>query len=365
MACQYKRLFRTHFHWHWPMNMIKVLWYRFQQCLVTCTILLVEGSSETSIFKPLSNTFSESLISELQKLWGSCFFHKCSKFNLDFKNSDEISENIFCFWDNCIWIGIFKLSLLSTGYISSVANVLTSSPKIWRGNKRKFFEHNFLASDKSILSRCCNPDFNSFWARLPYWLSKNPLKPDFLDIYLTTFSCIIKLSLLKTRYFSLAANVLTSSVKIWRLNKRGFYEHNFVASDEWIWWRCCDANFNSVWARLPYCLSKHPLKQEILDIYLTTFSASVISKIQNLSGYYFHSKCLKFNQDFKNAPKNWEKDFCFSHNCIWIGINKLSLGRRRYFSSPASILTSSPKILHVNKRDFFQVNWLGSDWWIS
>ena len=34
---------------------------------------------------------------------------------------------------------------------------------------------------------CCRSDFNSVSARLPCYLSKGPLKRDFLDIYLTTF----------------------------------------------------------------------------------------------------------------------------------------------------------------------------------
>ena len=104
--------------------------------------------------------------------------------------------------------------------------------------------------------------------------------------------------------------------------------------------------------RLPYCLSKHPLKRDFLDIYLTTFLESVTSKIQNLWGSSFYSKCLKFNLDFKNAAKNWEKVFCFWDNCIWIGIVKFSLLRTGHFSSAANVLTSSRKIWHVNKRDF-------------
>ena len=128
--------------------------------------------------------------------------------------------------------------------------------------------------------------------------------------------------------------------------------------------KCCDADSNSAWARLPYCLSKHPLKRDFLDIYLTTFSESVISKIQNLGGSSFFKKYLKFNLDFKNAAKNSEKVFCFWDNCIWIGIVKLSLLRTGYFSSAANVLTSSPKIWHVNKRDVFQLNWLRSNQWI-
>ena len=43
---------------------------------------------------------------------------------------------------------------------------------------------------------------------------------------------------------------------------------------------------------------------------------------------------------------------------------KLYLLRTGYFLSVASVLTCSPKIWHVNKRDFFQLYWFGSDQWI-
>ena len=176
-------------------------------------------------------TFSESVTSKIQNLWGSSFVSKCLKFNVDFKNAAKNWEKVFCFWDNCIWIGIVKLSLLRTGYFSSAANVLTSSPKTWHVKKQLFFEH------------------------------------------------------------------------------------NFVASDEWIWQRCCDADFNSLCARSSYCLSMHRLEWYILDVYLTTFSESVTLKIQNLWGLSFYSKCSKFNVDFKNAAKHWETLWCFWDNC--------------------------------------------------
>ena len=216
----------------------------------------------------------------MQNIWGSSFSWKRSKFEIHFKNAAKNWEKVFCFSDNCIWIGIVKLSLLRTGYFSSPANVLTSSTKILHVNKRDFFQIHRLGSDN------------------------------------------------------------------------------------WIRSRCCDADFNSAWVCLPCCLSKDPLKRDFLDIYLTTFSESVTSKIQNLWGSSFDSKCLKFNVDFKNAAKNWEKVFCFWDNCIWIGIVKLSLLRTGYFSSAANVLRSSPKIWHVNKRDFFELNFLASDQWI-
>ena len=150
----------------------------------------------------------------------------------------------------------------------------------------------------------------------------------------------------------MVANVLTSSPKIWHVNKRDFFWHNFLASDQWIWQRCCDADFNSAWAHWPYCLSKHPLKQDFLDIYLTTFSESVTSKIQNLWGSSSYWKCINFHLDFKNAAKDW------------IDIFKLLSWWAKYFLSVANVLTSSPKNWHVNKRDFFELNFLDSDRWI-
>ena len=249
-----------------------------------------------------------------------------------------------------MWIGIVKLSLLRTGYFSSAANVLTSSPKIWHVNSRHFFQLNLLGSDQWIWSRCCDVVFNSAWAHLQCCLSKDLLKRDFLEFVWPRFRSpqllkykideghlfslkyeefhlhlknaaknlkklfcfwenwiwigIVKLSLLRTGYFSSAANVLGSSPKIWHVNKRDFLENKFLPSDQWIRQRCCDADFNSVWARLTYCFSKHPLKLDFLDIYLTTFSKSVTSKIQNLWGSSFYSKCLKFNLDLKNSAKN-------------------------------------------------------------
>ena len=48
-----ERLFPTQFPWQWSMNMIKVLWCRFQKCLATFTMLLVERSSQTGLLRHL------------------------------------------------------------------------------------------------------------------------------------------------------------------------------------------------------------------------------------------------------------------------------------------------------------------------
>ena len=121
------------------MNLIKVLSCRFQQCLGTFVILLDEASSETRFFRHLCNNAFRVRNFGNTKSMKVIFFSKCWKFNVNLKNAAKNWEKHFCFSDNCIWIGIVKLSLLRTGYFSAVANVLTCNPKIFHVNKRDFF----------------------------------------------------------------------------------------------------------------------------------------------------------------------------------------------------------------------------------
>ena len=153
------------------------VWKRLPYCLS-------KDSLKQDFLDIYLTTFSESESTKIQKLWGSSLFSKSSKFQLHFKEAAESREKGFCFWDNCIWIGIVKWSLLRTGYFPSLANVFPSSPKIRHVNKRDFSEHNFLASDKWISSRCCDADLNSVWERLRSCLSNHPLKGDLLDIFI-------------------------------------------------------------------------------------------------------------------------------------------------------------------------------------
>ena len=94
------------------------------------------------------------------------------------------------------------------------------------------------------------------------------------------------------------------------------------------------------------------------------FPSPQFRKYKIYEGHLFFSKYLKFIVDFKNLAKNLGKLFCFWDNCISIDIVKLSLLRTGFFLSAANVLRSSPKIWHVNNRDFLQVNWLGTDQWI-
>ena len=170
------------------MNLIKLMWCRFQQCLGTFTMLLVKRFSQAVLLKHLSGYVFGVRNFEITKSMTITFLWKYSKFDLDSKNAAKNWEKAFCFRDNWIWIDVVKLSPLTTGYFSSAANVLTRSPKIWHVNKTDFFHLKWLRSYPWIIYRWCDPDLNTAWARLPCYLSKVPLKHDFLDIYLTTFS---------------------------------------------------------------------------------------------------------------------------------------------------------------------------------
>ena len=122
---------------------------------------------------------------------------------------------------------------------------------------------------------------------------------------------IVKLFLLRTRFFSSAANAFTRSPKILLVNKRDFFQVNWLGSNQSIWQRHCHADFICPWVRFSCCFSKSRLKQDFLDIYLTTLLESVISEIQKLWGSSLFSKWSKFKVYFKNTSKSQEKDFCF------------------------------------------------------
>ena len=128
-----------------PMNMTMVLWCRFQGCLGTFNILFVEASSETGLFRHLSDyDFGVRNFQNAKSM--RVIFFKCLKVNLDFKNGAKNWQKAFNFSGNWIGIGVVKLSLWRARYFSSAANVLRSSPKILHIEKRDFFQPIFLGS---------------------------------------------------------------------------------------------------------------------------------------------------------------------------------------------------------------------------
>ena len=135
--------------WQWARNMIKVPLCRFQQCFGTLNMLLLRESSQTGLFRHFSNYVFGVFNFQMQNLWVSSFLSNYLKFNLNLRNTAKNWEKFF-FWDNCIWIGIVKFSLLRTGYFSSAASVLTSSRKNLHVNNRDSFQLNWIQSDQRI-----------------------------------------------------------------------------------------------------------------------------------------------------------------------------------------------------------------------
>ena len=69
-------------------------------------------------------------------------------------------------------------------------------------------------------------------------------------------------------------------------------------------------NFNSAWASLPYCLSKHFLKWDILDIFLTTFWVRNL-KNKKCMRVIFLFNMLKIKSRFQKRSKKLRKPLLF------------------------------------------------------
>ena len=74
--------------------------------------------------------------------------------------------------------------------------------------------------------------------------------------------------------------------------------------------------------------------------------------MRQLWGSSFIWACLKFNIDFKDAEKNWEKVYWFFDKWIWLACVKLLLFRRKYLSSAANVLTTVRRFCTSLRRTF-------------
>ena len=188
-------------------------------------------------------------------------------------------DNLFRFWDHCIWKYCYTLSLLRGEYLLSAVNRLTNSPKILHISQRDFLNLDFLQRDQWIW--WCRTDFNNVSTCLPCYFCKSLLKWDFLDIDLTTFlavhkfknasairlifflkmfkiestfrkskknwdiifrfwdNCIWKycyrFSLLRGKYLLSAINMLINSPKILHITQRDFFNLDLLQRHQWIW----------------------------------------------------------------------------------------------------------------------------------
>ena len=102
-----------------------------------------------------NHVFLQPVASQINNLWLSSFFWKCSKFNLDFENAGKNPKNVFSFRDNCMWMSCIKLSLLGREHLSTAVIVLTNSLNLFHLTKRDFLPLNCLPVEQQICHRCC------------------------------------------------------------------------------------------------------------------------------------------------------------------------------------------------------------------
>ena len=57
-------------------------------------------------------------------------------------------HRVFSFWDNCMWMGVIKLSLLGREHLSTTLIVLTKSLKLSHITKRDFLQLSCLPVDQ-------------------------------------------------------------------------------------------------------------------------------------------------------------------------------------------------------------------------
>ena len=115
-------------------------------------------------------------------------------------------------------------------------------------------------------------------------------------------------------------------------------------------------NLNSVWRRLPCCLSKGTVKRHFLDSYVIVswrvgnFGNTLATRVN------FYLKMFKIECRCQNCRKKLEKVCQFWDNILWNGYVKFSLLRGEYLSSAANMLTNRHNILHITNSDFFKLN---------
>ena len=82
---------------------------------------------------------------------------------------------------------------------------------------------------------CCRSDFNSNSTRLPCYLSKGPLKRDFLDIYVTIFFGVSKFknaSAMRVIFLLKMFKIESKFPKCKKKNQKMFFVSEIIASED-------------------------------------------------------------------------------------------------------------------------------------
>ena len=123
--------------------------------------------------------------------------------------------------------------------------------------------------------------------------------------------CCVKSSQLRREYLPWELSLLGDSFQILYVTNRDFLQVNCLHSDQWITQRCYRSNFNNVWASLPCCFLKDPLKLNFSQIDLTMFF--VVRNFGNTSAMRVICcfKMFKIETRFQKFRKKSIKSFWF------------------------------------------------------
>ena len=115
----------------------------------------------------------------------------------------------------------------------------------------------------------------------------------------------------RTRYLSLAVNVLRNTPKIEHITKGDIFQVSVSHSDEKVWWKCSYADFTRLWVSLTCWLSKEFLKR--------CFSKSGLTKSFTVCNFgnkvtrtiIFFFKMFKISCTFQQWNKKVWRNFRF------------------------------------------------------
>ena len=131
--------FLTQFGSEWRKSWLKLLFWRFEKFLGLLNMFTAKiFQKEALLYIDISASFG---VDNFRKPWlmRVIFSTHHWKFHLYTKNAKNISQKVYSFFDNVIWVGNGRLSLLPREYSRLTVRLLTSSPKIWYLIIKKFF----------------------------------------------------------------------------------------------------------------------------------------------------------------------------------------------------------------------------------
>ena len=106
--------------------MVQVVLFRFQQCLLPFTCCFAKNRMKLDFFEIWLTTFFWVHNVGNTATMKVILLLKMFKILSSFQNCRNKFRKCFFFWDNCIWIGCLKLSLLRRENLSSAVNMLTN-----------------------------------------------------------------------------------------------------------------------------------------------------------------------------------------------------------------------------------------------